>query len=130
MKTRKTTEKDIEKFFRVTPFLKADNESELDYKDRFVTKEQRTRDHYITELLNQYVSFYKSKVTHGKVCRYVILLPCMAIVIAFSVLLVVLSWRVLSTDSELEAIQKNDLENKRENARHTPDSTENASEED
>lgn len=48
MKTRKTTEKDIEKFFRVTPFLKADNESELDYKDRFVTKEQRTRDHYIT----------------------------------------------------------------------------------
>lgn len=101
MKTRKTTEKDIEKFFRVTPFLKADNESELDYKDRFVTKEQRTRDHYITELLNQYVSFYKSKVTHGKVCRYVILLPCMAIVIAFSVLLVVLSWRVLSTDSEL-----------------------------
>lgn len=85
MKTRKTTEKDIEKFFRVTPFLKADNESELDYKDRFVTKEQRTRDHYITELLNQYVSFYKSKVTHGKVCRYVILLPCMAIVIAFSV---------------------------------------------
>lgn len=173
MKTRKTTEKDIEKFFRVTPFLKADNESELDYKDRFVTKEQRTRDHYITELLNQYVSFYKSKVTHGKVCRYVILLPYMAIVIAFSVLLVVLSWRVLSTDSELqiqevvafvtacisfisliiglltiitkyffpendeqyittivEAIQKNDLENKRENARHTPDSTENASEED
>ena len=96
MKTRKTTEKDIEKFFRVTPFLKADNESELDYKDCFVTKEQRTRDHYITELLNQYVSFYKSKVTHGKVCRYVILLPCMAIVIAFSVLLVVLSWRVLS----------------------------------
>lgn len=67
MKTRKTTEKDIEKFFRVTPFLKADNESELDYKDRFVTKEQRTRDHYITELLNQYVSFYKSKVTHVKV---------------------------------------------------------------
>lgn len=39
MKTRKTTEKDIEKFFRVTPFLKADHESELDYKDRFVTKE-------------------------------------------------------------------------------------------
>ncbi len=167
----KTTEEDVKKFFQEIPFLKANNESELDYKDRFITKEQRTRDGYITDLLDQYVSFYKSKVKHSKICRYIILIPCIVIISVFSGLLVVLSLKVLNTDSEIqvqevvafvtacisfisliislltiitkyffpendeqyittivEAIQKNDLENKRENARHIPDSTDNTSE--
>ena len=168
-----TTENDLKEFLQKTTFVKANNESDLDYdyKDRFVTKEQRRRDKYITDLLNQYVSFYESKVKHSKICRYIILIPCISIIIVFSGLLVVLSLKVLNTDNELqvqevvafvtacisfisliislltiitkyffpendeqhiativETIQKNDLENKRENARYIANSTENISE--
>ena len=101
---------------------------------------------------------------HGKICRYIILIPCVVIILAFSGLLIFLSLKVLNVDSELdmqdvvafitacisfisliiglltiitkyffpendeqyittivESIQKNDLENKRENARYKKD---------
>ena len=95
----KTTPDNLEQFFREIAFTKVENESELNYKDPFITKEQRKRDELITELLEEYVLFYKSKVKHSKICRYIILIPCVIIILAFS-------------------SQKNDLENKRENARN------------
>jgi len=157
----KTTQDDFYKFLRTSLFSRAENEDELGYKDPFVTKEQKRRDEDITTLLDQYVSFYECKVKHSKICRYIILIPCVAIIAAFSVLLIVLSLKVLNIDSDLkiqdlvafitacisfisliiglltiitkyffpendeqyittivESIQRNDLENKRENARY------------
>ena len=129
--------------------------------DPFITKEQRKRDELITELLEEYVLFYKSKVKHSRICRYIILIPCVIIILAFSSLLAFLSWNVMDMNTPLriqevvafitacvsfisliislltiitkyffpendeqyittivESIQKNDLENKRENARN------------
>ena len=145
-------------------FSKAETEEELGYKDPFVTKEQKKRDEYITRLLDKYVSFYESKVKHSTICRYIILIPCVIIILAFSFLLFFLSIKVLNSNSKLdiqdvvafiaacisfisliiglltiitkyffpendeqyittivESIQKNDLENKRENARYKND---------
>ena len=160
----KTTQEDFYKFLKSSLFSKAETEEELGYKDPFVTKEQKKRDEHITRLLDKYVSFYESKEKHSKICRYIILIPCVAIILAFSVLLIFLSLKVLNVDSELdiqdvvafitacisfisliiglltiitkyffpendeqyittivESIQKNDLENKRENARYKKD---------
>ena len=157
----KTTPDNLEQFFFFLAFTKAENESELNYKDPFITKEQRKRDELITELLEEYVLFYKSKVKHSKICRYIILIPCVIIILAFSSLLAFLSWNVMDMNTPLriqevvafitacvsfisliislltiitkyffpenderyittivESIQKNDLENKRENARN------------
>lgn len=157
----KTTQNELNKFFKSVFFSKADNEDELSYKDPFVTKEQKDRDQQITRLLKEYVSFYESKVKHSKICRYIILIPCVVIIVVFSVLLIILSLKVMSMDKELEvqdliafvtacisfisliiglltiitkyffpendeqyittiveSIQRNDLENKRENARY------------
>lgn len=160
----KTTQNEVNKFLKESFFSKADTEDELGYKDPFVTKEQKKRDEHITELLNEYVSCYASKVKHSKICRYIILIPCILIIIAFSILLIVLSVRLLRTDKNLniqdlvafitacvsfisliiglltiitkyffpendeqyittivESIQRNDLDNKRENARYKYD---------
>ncbi|MDO4293956.1 MAG: hypothetical protein Q4C65_12110 [Eubacteriales bacterium] len=160
----KTTQKDVYKLLNSSFFSKAETEEELGYKDPFVTREQKKRDEHITRLLGKYVSFYESKVQHSKICRYIILIPCMAIILAFSALLIFLSLKVLNVDSDLniqdvaafitacisfisliiglltiitkyffpendeqyittivESIQKNDLENKRENARFKND---------
>lgn len=160
----KTTQEDFYKFLRLSLFSKAETEEELCYKDPLATKEQKKRDEHITRLLDKYVSFYESKVKHSKICRYIILLPCMGIIVAFSILLIFLSLKVLNIESELniqdvvafitacisfisliiglltiitkyffpendeqyittivESIQKNDLENKCENARYKKD---------
>ena len=160
----KTTLEDFYNFLKSSFFSRAETEEELDYKDPFVTKEQKKRDEHITRLLDEYVSFYESKVKHSKVCRYIILIPCVLIILAFSGLLIFLSLKVLNVDSDLkiqdvvafitacisffsliiglltiitkyffpendeqyitqivESIQKNDLENKRENARYKND---------
>ena len=98
----KTTQDDFYKFLRTSLFSRAENEDELGYKDPFVTKEQKRRDEDITTLLDQYVSFYECKVKHSKICRYIILIPCVAIIAAFSVLLIVLSLKVLNIDSDLK----------------------------
>lgn len=160
----KITQDSFSKFLKDSLFTKAETEDELGYKDPFVTKEQKKRDEHITRLLDKYVSFYESKVTHSKICRYIILVPCMAVIIAFSVMLIILSVRVLNVENDLhiqdvvafitacisfisliiglltiitkyffpendeqyittivESIQRNDLENKRENARYKYD---------
>lgn len=157
----KHSENSLHKFLIRSSFSIADTEAELGYKDPLVTKEQKKRDEYITRLLDKYVSSYESKVTHSKICRYIILIPCMAIILGFSGLLFYLSLNILNVKSELhtqdvvafitacisfisliiglltiitkyffpendeqyittivESIQKNDLENKRENARY------------
>lgn len=161
----KTTQDDVNKFLSSSSFSRAEIEDELgEYKDPFVTKEQKRRDEYITRLLDEYVSFYEGKVRHSKICRYIILIPCVAIIVALSILLIVLSLKVLSMDCDLktqdlvafitacisfisliiglltiitkyffpendeqyittivESIQRNDLKNKRENARYKND---------
>lgn len=161
----KTTQDEFQKFFKKLLFSEAENEDELGYKDPFVTKEQIKRDKHVTELLNEYVSFYKSKVKHSKICRYIILVPCVGIIIAFAILLIILSYRVVGIADAMtiknlvafitaclsfisliiglltiitkyffpendeqyittivESIQRNDLDNKRENARYKQDS--------
>ena len=143
-------------------FSPVKNEVEF-YHDIYVTSEQAERDKQITLLLKEYVKSYKHKVAHTTLCRYLILLPCLAIVVAFAFALCIISSRVLKTDfpvalSDLaafvtacisfvsliitlltivtkyffpendeqyitkivESIQQNDLENKRENAKHPP----------
>ena len=160
----KTTQEDFYNFLKSSFFSRAETEEELDYKDPFVTKEQKKRDEHITRLLDEYVSFYESKVKHSKICRYIILIPCVLIILAFSGLLIFLSLKFLNVDIDLkiqdvaafitacisfisliiglltiitkyffpendeqyitqivESIQKNDLENKRENARYKND---------
>lgn len=157
----KTTHNDVNKLLNDSGFSKADTEDELGYKDPYVTKEQIKRDEHITRLLDKYVLFYEAKVKHSKICRYIILIPCVGIIVAFSILLVFLSVKILNLNSQLEvqdlvafitacisfisliiglltiitkyffpendeqyitkiveSIQKNDLENKRENARN------------
>lgn len=136
-------------------------DSDLDYKDPFVTLQQKKRDQKITELLTEYVNFYKKKVRHSTICRYLILTPCVLIILGFAVLLGYFALRIVHAAAPLEigdlvafvtacvsfisliiglltiitkyffpendeqyitaiveAIQKNDLENKRENAKH------------
>lgn len=143
-------------------FSPVKNEVEF-YHDMYVTSEQAERDKQITILLKEYVNSYKRKVAHTVWCRYLILIPCLGIVIAFAFVLCAISSRVLQADSSValpdlaafvtacisfvsliitlltivtkyffpendeqyitkivESIQQNDLENKRENAKHPP----------
>lgn len=156
-----TTQKEIEKFLRQVIFSSARNDEDLGYKDPFETSQQKKRDEKVTELLSEYVSGYKKKVKHSTVCRYLILIPCMVIVVGFAILLGVLSARLLNAEAAVpvtdlvayitacisfialiievltiitkyffpendeqyitkivESIQKNDLENKKVNAKH------------
>ncbi len=159
----KTSRRDIDRYLRSTFFAPTVTERQLgkSYHDQFATAEQKERDHQITQLLTQYVSFYKSKVFHSTICRYVILIPCMLIVSIFAGLLFYLSLHILKLQKTLylsdiiafvtacvsfisliiglltiitkyffpendeqyvaaivESIQKNDLKNKRENAKN------------
>jgi multidrug efflux pump subunit AcrB len=157
----KTTEKAVGRFLKGIDFSAAENEAELGYQDPFVTSQQKKRDKKITELLDEYVSFYKKKVHHSTICRYIILGPCMMIVLGFSIILAYIAIRTLKSTTTVpvtdlvafvtacisfisliiglltiitkyffpendeqyittivEAIQKNDLENKRENAKY------------
>ena len=152
---------EVEQYVIQSNFSAAFDEGGLTYKDPFVTKEQVLRDKKITELLTQYVDFYKRKVKHITACRYIILIPCIAIILAFAVLLFILALPIGNTKTSIglvdlaafitacvsfisliigllsiitkyffpendeqyiaaivESIQSNDLENKRENAKH------------
>lgn len=156
-----TTSKEINRFLRQITFSTASNEKELSYQDPFVTSQQKKRDEKVTELLSEYVSFYEKKVKHSTVCRYLILVPCIIIILGFAGLLCYIAIRTLRTELAIqvtdlvafvtacvsfisliiglltiitkyffpendeqyittivESIQKNDLENKRENAKH------------
>lgn len=86
-----TSAGNVSKFLSRTDFEAVENENSLGYKDPYVTSEQKQRDSLITSLLTEYVEYYKKKVSHISVCRYIILIPCMAIIVAFAVMLVIFS---------------------------------------
>lgn len=150
-----------DKFLQDTLFRKTNTEKGLEYRDPFVTKEQKKRDEYITKLLGLYVSSYNDKVKSSKKCRTAILCVCLLIVVIFAIALVVVSIKVIGNGNNVriqgliafisacvsfvssiiglltiitkyffpkddekyittivESIQRNDLENKKENANH------------
>lgn len=155
------TPQEMKNFLNHLVFSSAKSEKELGYQDPFVTSQQKKRDEKVTELLSEYVTFYKKKVNHSTICRYLILIPCMVIILCFAALLGYFALRLLNTETAVpvtdliafvtacisfisliiglltiitkyffpendeqyittivEAIQRNDLENKRENAKH------------
>ena len=160
-----TTEQDINDFMKETSFGGTTNEVSLSYNDMFATDEQKKRDKTITGLLSDYALSYKKKVKHSTICRYVILVPCILIIVAFAIVFCCFAWRIFNIKTEIaindlaafitacisfvsliiglltivtkyffpendeqyvttivESIQKNDLENKRENAKHQSES--------
>lgn len=66
------------------------------------TKEQRDRDHQITELLETYVGAYKSKVKQGFWYRVIIPVLCVLIIGGFAIILGKLSWQLFSAEAGLE----------------------------
>ena len=60
----KVTETDLNDFLDSIYFSKVNNENDLDYQDPFATAQQKRRDAQITELLTEYVKFYKRKVSN------------------------------------------------------------------
>ena len=155
------TQEAIYEFLKETPLSYVGKEKILNGNDPLATQEQQKRDQYISALLLAYVTSYQGKVKHSRICRYIILVPCILIIIAFSGLLAILSLKLIVTDNSLatkdlvafvtacisfisliiglltiitkyffpendeqyvtaivKAIQKNDLENKRENVRY------------
>mgnify|MGYP006983545716 CR=1 FL=1 len=160
-----TTEQDINDLMSETSFGRTKSEEDLSYKDVFATNEQKKRDKTITGLLSDYALSYKKKVKHSTICRYVILVPCILIIVAFAIVFCCFAWRIFNIKTEMaindlaafitacisfvsliiglltivtkyffpendeqyvttivESIQKNDLENKRENAKHQSES--------
>lgn len=161
MDTLETSQREIGDLVHGLILEHVTQDRDLDYKDPFVTLQQKKRDQKITELLTEYVNFYKKKVKHSTICRYLILAPCVLIILGFAVLLGYFALRIVHAAAPLEmgdlvafvtacisfisliiglltiitkyffpendeqyitaiveAIQKNDLENKRENAKH------------
>ena len=161
MDTLETSQREIGDLVHGLILEDVKQDSDLDYKDPFLTLQQKKRDQKITELLTEYVNFYKKKVRHSTICRYLILTPCVLIILGFAVLLGYFALRIVHAAAPLEigdlvafvtacvsfisliiglltiitkyffpendeqyitaiveAIQKNDLENKRENAKH------------
>ena len=86
-----TSSGEVSKFISDSNFEAVENETSLGYKDPYVTSEQKQRDALITSLLTEYVEYYKKKVSHISACRYIILIPCMTIIVAFAVMLVIFS---------------------------------------
>ena len=158
---------ELHRFLENLPFSAATDDETLGYQDPFVTQQQMDRDRLVTELLAEYVVFYGRKVRHSTVCRYMILIPCIAIVCVFSGVLVSFAVQMLGSRAQMpvsasdlaafitacvsfisliiglltiitkyffpendeqyittivESIQKNDLENKRENEKNKQES--------
>ncbi|WP_325214495.1 hypothetical protein [Oscillibacter sp.] len=76
--------REVYQLLRVSPFQKVKNEREMYFEDRLLTREQKTRDALITKLLRSYVYAYEKKVWHSVICRYLILAPCMGIIVSFA----------------------------------------------
>lgn len=160
-KQQETTLHEMNQFLSRLLFSEVKDEKALGFQDLFVTEEQKKRDAEITKLLAEYVGFYKKKVRHSTICRYIILIPCMLIVSSFAFILVFFALKIINSQSNVqptgvaafitacisfisliiglltiitkyffpendeqyitnivESIQKNDLENKRENAKN------------
>ncbi len=137
------------------------NDTDLSYKDKFVTEEQKQRDTEVTRLLQAYVETYENKIEVSKWYRGCIFYPCIFIICIFAVVLILFSYHIATQKTSIkitdlaafitacisfisliigiltiitkyffpengeqyitqivETIQKNDLENKRENAKN------------
>lgn len=137
------------------------NDTDLSYKDKFVTEEQKQRDTEVTRLLQAYVETYENKVEVSKWYQRCIFYPCIFIICIFAGVLILFSYYIATQKTSIkitdlaafitacisfisliigiltiitkyffpengeqyitqivETIQKNDLENKRENARN------------
>lgn len=90
------------RFFAGLDFSTVSKESDLNYTDPYATAEQKKRDSQVTELLTAYVTSYKKKVRHSTICRYVILIPCIAIVMVFAGVLVYFSFQIMGEESTVE----------------------------
>ncbi len=76
--------REVYQLLKRSPFQMVKNERGLYFEDQFLTKEQKARDALITKLLRSYVYAYEKKVRHSVICRYLILVPCMGIIVAFA----------------------------------------------
>lgn len=85
-----------------TPFAPVDGDETLGKKDPFETPNQNERDNQITVLLTAYVTFYKRKVFHSTVCRYLILVPCLLIIVAFACSLFDFASNINSFEHEIQ----------------------------
>ena len=65
------------------------------------THEQTNRDRQITRLLRLYVDAYEKKAKQSKLCRWLILGPCLLIILGFAVLLAICSCHILSSKGGL-----------------------------
>ncbi len=92
---------EYDQFLQKTVFQETLTEEELGYRDPFVTKEQKKRDEYITELLKLYVSSYNNKVESSKKYRAAILCVCLLIVVIFAIALVVVSIKVIGNGNNV-----------------------------
>lgn len=153
--------REVKRLINSTAFSSVANEKELGFQDPFVTQEQMKRDAEITKLLEAYVKAYQKKVWHSSICRYMILIPCILVIVALAGVLGYFTISIFALDACLyiedvvafvtacisfvsliiglltiitkyffpendeqyitkivEAIQKNDLENKKENAKY------------
>ena len=160
-------------------FRRVDNDNEMNraYVDEYTTSQQRQRDQKISDLLSEYVKAYEYKNKSNRWYKGILLGLCVAIIIAFSVVFIILLIGFSSSTQEasigsvvelvsvcitfltlivgiltiitkyvfpeneeeyitriVEIIQKNDLENKKENIKvkaaiHTFEQEENAFEE-
>lgn len=99
---RASAKRRVSRFFDSTGFSSVSDEKELGYQDPFVTHEQMKRDAEITKLLEAYVKAYQSKVCHGTICRYVLLIPCVSIIIALSAVLGYSAVRIFTGEGDLE----------------------------
>ncbi len=102
MDTLETSQREIGDLVHGLILEDVKQDSDLDYKDPFVTLQQKKRDQKITELLTEYVNFYKKKVRHSTICRYLILTPCVLIILGFAVLLGYFALRIVHAAAPLE----------------------------
>ncbi len=72
---------------------------EKPYIDKFATKEQKKRDEFVTELLKEYVGFYKGKVSDNKRYKKVLFYVSITLLIIVSLGFGLLLWEFLVHDN-------------------------------
>lgn len=82
------------------------NDTDLSYKDKFVTEEQKQRDIEVTKLLQAYVKTYEKKVEISEKYQKLILYPCMAIICIFAIVLLIFSCYIVSKKTGLKINDK------------------------
>lgn len=72
------------------------NELQNSYVDKYVTEEQKKRDYYISELLLQYLEFYKAKTKDNRRYKFFLFWGCTIGVVVFSVMLCCIVYKFFS----------------------------------